>query len=62
MNRKAKAEGVRKAWDKYKFVALVVLAGAVLLLWPSGTRGTAAAGGQTGTALPAGAAGAPARL
>lgn len=36
-----KAEGVRKAWDKYKFVALVVLAGVALLLWPSGKPGTA---------------------
>ena len=46
MDRKAKAEGVRKAWDKYKLVALVVLMGAVLLLWPSGRSGTPAAGGQ----------------
>lgn len=31
-----KLEGAKKAWDKYKYVALVALAGAVLLLWPEG--------------------------
>ena len=36
MDRTTKVEGVRKAWDKYKYVALVALAGAVLLLWPEG--------------------------
>lgn len=36
MDRNQKTEGVRGLWDKYKFVALVVLIGAVLLLWPSG--------------------------
>ena len=35
-----KTEGVRKAWDKYKYIALIVLVGVVLLLWPSGTSGT----------------------
>lgn len=38
MERTRKTEGVRKLWEKYKFVALVVLTGAVLLLWPSGDR------------------------
>ena len=32
--QETKTEGVRKAWDKYKYVALVALVGAVLLLWP----------------------------
>ena len=36
MSGKQKTEGVRRIWDKYKFVALVALAGAVLLLWPGG--------------------------
>ena len=42
MDRKIKAEGVRKIWSKYKFVALVALVGVGLLLWPSGeeTGGT----------------------
>ena len=31
MSGKQKTEGVRRIWDKYKFVALVALAGAVLL-------------------------------
>ena len=35
MSGKQKTEGVRRIWDKYKFVALVALAGAVLLLWPA---------------------------
>ena len=29
-----KTEGVRKIWDRYKYVVLVILAGAALLLWP----------------------------
>ena len=33
---KWKLEGVQKLWNRYKFAALVVLIGAVLLLWPSG--------------------------
>ena len=37
MSRKAKTEGVRRLWDKYKYVGLVALMGAVLLLWPSGS-------------------------
>ena len=38
---KWKLEGVQKLWDRYKFAALVVLIGAVLLLWPSGEDRTA---------------------
>lgn len=33
-----KTEGVRKLWNKYKFVGLIVLAGAGLMLWPTGER------------------------
>lgn len=29
-----KAEGARRIWDRYKYVVLVILAGAALLLWP----------------------------
>ena len=47
-----KAEGVQKAWDKYKFVVLVVLAGVVLLLWPSGKTQAPAAGSGTKEARP----------
>ena len=41
-------EGAKKAWDKYKYVALVALVGAVLLLWPEGggSSGQAAASGS----------------
>lgn len=35
---KGKTEGVRKLWNKYKYVALVVLIGAVMLLWPTAER------------------------
>ena len=38
MDRKGKTEGVRRLWDKYKFVGLVVLVGAVLLMWPGGSE------------------------
>lgn len=31
-----KTEGVRRIWDRYKYAALVILAGAALLLWPGG--------------------------
>ena len=31
---KEKTEGARKIWDRYKYAALVALAGAGLLLWP----------------------------
>ena len=48
MDRTTKIEGVRKAWDKYKYVALVALAGAVLLLWPEGNSGPAAERGSSG--------------
>lgn len=37
---KERREGVRKIWDKYKYVVLVVLIGVGLLLWPSGTDDT----------------------
>lgn len=50
MDRKQKTEGVRGLWDKYKFVALVVLIGAVLLLWPSGKQTTS---GSSSDAVPA---------
>ena len=48
MSGKQKTEGVRRIWDKYKFVALVALAGAVLLLWPGGDGKTA----ERASALP----------
>ena len=38
---KGKTEGVRKLWDKYKYVGLIVLIGVGLLLWPSGRQMTA---------------------
>ena len=41
MSGTQKTEGVRRIWDKYKFAALVALAGIVLLLWPSGREETA---------------------
>ena len=50
MDRNQKTEGVRGLWDKYKFVALVVLIGAVLLLWPSGKQTTS---GRSSDAMPA---------
>lgn len=33
-----KTEGARRIWDRYKYVALVILAGAALLLWPGERR------------------------
>ena len=42
MSKTQRTEGVRRIWDKYKFVALVALAGIALLLWPSGDSGGAA--------------------
>lgn len=33
-----KVEGVRKKWEKFKYVIAVVLIGVVLLLWPSGSK------------------------
>lgn len=32
---KGKTEGVRKLWNRYKYVALVVLVGVTMLLWPT---------------------------
>ena len=37
---KEQHEGVRKLWNRYKYVVFVVLIGAGLLLWPSGTTDT----------------------
>ena len=37
MAMKGNTEGVRKLWDRYKYVAVVVLIGVGLRLWPSGT-------------------------
>lgn len=34
MNRKT--EGVQRIWERYKWAVLVILAGVVALLWPSG--------------------------
>ena len=34
----SKTEGVKKAWQKYKIVALVMALGALLLLWPGGSE------------------------
>ena len=45
-----KLEGAKKVWDKYKYVALVALAGAVLLLWPEGGGSSGAA--ESGSASP----------
>ena len=42
-----RAEGVKKLWDKYKFAALVMLTGAVLLLWPSGNSSTGNSSGRS---------------
>ena len=42
MSGSRKTEGVRRIWDKYKFVALTALAGVVLLAWPEG--GTSSGG------------------
>jgi len=52
---KGKTEGVRKLWDKYKFVGLTVLIGVGLLLWPSGRKTTDASGSSPAAAAPAGA-------
>ena len=52
---KGKTEGVRKLWDKYKFVGLTVLIGVGLLLWPSGRKTTAASGSSPAAVVPAGA-------
>lgn len=31
-------KGVQKQWEKYKYVALVILAGVVLLVWPDSSQ------------------------
>ena len=49
---KGKTEGVRKLWDKYKFVGLTVLIGVGLLLWPSGKKTTATTGSSPTAAAP----------
>ena len=50
---KGKTEGVRKLWDKYKFVGLTVLIGVGLLLWPSGKKMTGTTGSSPAAAAPA---------
>ena len=51
---KGKTEGVRKLWDKYKFVGLTVLIGVGLLLWPSGKKMTGTTGSTPTASAPAG--------
>jgi len=46
-----KTEGVRKLWNRYKFVGLIVLIGMGLLLWPSGS-GTGPAENRESTVQP----------
>ena len=50
---KGKTEGVRKLWDKYKFVGLTVLIGVGLLLWPSGKKTTGTSGSSPSATAPA---------
>ena len=50
---KGKTEGVRKLWDKYKFVGLTVLIGVGLLLWPSGKKTTGTSGSSPAAVAPA---------
>ena len=50
---KGKTEGVRKLWDKYKFVGLTVLIGVGLLLWPSGKKTTATTSSSPAATAPA---------
>ena len=50
---KGKTEGVRKLWDKYKFVGLTVLIGVGLLLWPSGKKTTGTSSSSPAAAAPA---------
>jgi len=38
MERKAKTKSFQTLWGKYKYVLLVVLAGVILLIWPSGSE------------------------
>jgi stage III sporulation protein AG len=42
MDRNVNGEGVRKIWNRYKFVVLIVLVGVVLLLWPKESEHPAA--------------------
>ena len=49
---KGKTEGVRKLWDKYKFVGLTVLIGVGLLLWPSGKKTTGTSGSSPASTAP----------
>ena len=35
---KGSVEGVRKLWDRYKYVVLVMVIGIGLLIWPTGTE------------------------
>ncbi|MCI2058829.1 MAG: stage III sporulation protein AG [Oscillibacter sp.] len=52
MERKKKSELFLEVWNKYKYVALVVLLGVILLVWPSGKKSgeSQSAGVQAGTA------------
>ena len=50
---KGKTEGVRKLWDKYKFVGLTVLIGVGLLLWPSRKKTTGTSGSSPSATAPA---------
>lgn len=56
MERKGKVEGVRRLWDRYKYVGLVTLIGAALLLWPSGNGSTASPSKNSGSTESAGEA------
>lgn len=50
MNRKT--EGVQRIWERYKWAVLVILAGVVALLWPSGgTKETSTAQSMAVAAL-----------
>ena len=51
MERKGKVEGVRRLWDRYKYVGLVTLIGAALLLWPSGSGSTASPSNTSGSSV-----------
>lgn len=46
----AKTKGVRKLWEKYKIIGIVMAMGVVLLLWPGGEDPSETGGG---TRLPA---------
>lgn len=53
MGKEMKRGTFRKLWNRYKYVALVVLAGAVLLAWPSGRKAAV----REASAAPAAASG-----